>query len=333
MLLPFVSVVMPVRNRRALLEKCLQSIREMDYPQDRLEVIVADADSEDGSAELAESMGATVIPNPAKDLCTGRNLAFAACSGEIVAFCDSDSVVPKDWIRSALKYLQDPAIAGVGGPEMTPNEGVVPQSIHCCFTLPSYVSVHSHSGRAGAVRRVPHVPTCNFVCRREALSKVMPLSWTKGCGSDLHLGRMLREQGYALLRAPDVRMWHHKRSTWQAFMSQLYAYGKGRAHLVKTGSPLGWTHGIAAFSVPAALMLAAAASVLPQVTGWLETAALLSFLGCMGYAFALTRRISVAICTPLLLAAGTACWSAGFLRVWLTPAPALALPSPETSAS
>ena len=51
---PFVSVIIPVRNEAAFIARTLDRILNQDYPQDRLEVIVADGMSDDGTREILE---------------------------------------------------------------------------------------------------------------------------------------------------------------------------------------------------------------------------------------------------------------------------------------
>ncbi len=50
---PTVSVITPTLNAAAVLEACLRSVREQDYPPEALEVIVADGGSTDGTQALA----------------------------------------------------------------------------------------------------------------------------------------------------------------------------------------------------------------------------------------------------------------------------------------
>ena len=56
--IPFVTVVIPVKNGEGRLEHCLDSLALQDYPEDRYQVIVADGRSTDRTAEIARSRGA-----------------------------------------------------------------------------------------------------------------------------------------------------------------------------------------------------------------------------------------------------------------------------------
>ena len=52
---PFVTVIVPMYNEKHYIAKCLNSLVEQDYPQDRFEVLVVDGMSEDGSRDLAHN--------------------------------------------------------------------------------------------------------------------------------------------------------------------------------------------------------------------------------------------------------------------------------------
>ena len=53
---PFVSVIMPVRNEADFIERSLGAVMEQDYPHARMEIIVADGNSADGTRALIEEM-------------------------------------------------------------------------------------------------------------------------------------------------------------------------------------------------------------------------------------------------------------------------------------
>jgi succinoglycan biosynthesis protein ExoA len=59
--LPLVSVIMPVRNEMAYIERSLGAVLRQDYPADRLEVLVIDGLSDDGTREYIRSMQPRII--------------------------------------------------------------------------------------------------------------------------------------------------------------------------------------------------------------------------------------------------------------------------------
>jgi len=119
---PSVSIVMPVRNEIQFIERNLEQILKQDYPTEKLEVIVADGGSDDGTRELLDRMATStgrikVIDNQQKIVPTGLNAAIEESKGEIVIRIDGHVVVEKDFVKESVKVLQDhPEAWAAGGP-------------------------------------------------------------------------------------------------------------------------------------------------------------------------------------------------------------------------
>ena len=111
---PFVSVVIPTLNAARTLGECLASIREQDYPRDRLELVVADAGSTDGTLDIAAKYEVdTIAENPLKTGEAGKSAGIEQARGEIIALIDSDNILPdSSWLRSMTAPFQDPEIVG-----------------------------------------------------------------------------------------------------------------------------------------------------------------------------------------------------------------------------
>src|SRR5437879_12810124 len=63
--LPGISILMPTLNAERYLEECLRSIRSQDYPQQLIEIVVADAGSTDATLDLLKRYGVhRDVPNP-----------------------------------------------------------------------------------------------------------------------------------------------------------------------------------------------------------------------------------------------------------------------------
>lgn len=314
--LPLISVVIPIRNSRVILEACLHSIRALDYPQDRIELIVPDAHSTDDGPAIAKKFGAVVVANDELMIAPGRNVGFAASHGEIIAFTDADCIVDRDWLKNAVRYFADPQVGAVGGPSpVPPNQGALAEAIGYFFRLSVILAGAAHVEQQKNVEHVRHIPGCNILCRRSALEKIFPLHWTTTSGEDLQMGRLLLQQGYSLLRVPDVRVWHFKRTTVKAFFWQMQSYGRGRMRLGKIDRAwLRPAHVVCGLAIPLLLLSGAILFVLsPQL--------LLAALGCSALAmatftvWALSHGASTAILWsgPTVLVVGCIGWSRGFL--------------------
>lgn len=120
---PSVSIIIPTLNSAKTLKDCLESIVMQDYPKDRVEVIIADAGSTDGTLEIVNSINSTnptnsinpidlkVVPNPLKTGEAGKAAGLKHAENDIIAFIDSDNILPdKDWLKRMVEPFDDPEI-------------------------------------------------------------------------------------------------------------------------------------------------------------------------------------------------------------------------------
>jgi glycosyltransferase involved in cell wall biosynthesis len=139
--LPFVSYLIVAHNERAEVDAKLANTAELDYPDDRLEVIFASDGSDDGTnarvAELWRSANGgprrRLLPLPRVGKNAALNAAAAAASGEILVFSDADSHLAPDAIRRLVAPLGDPAIGATGGDYRYAGRGVEGERAYWTF--------------------------------------------------------------------------------------------------------------------------------------------------------------------------------------------------------
>jgi glycosyltransferase involved in cell wall biosynthesis len=120
--IPKVSVVVPVRNGGPLFERCLRSVVAQEYPRDRLEILVVDNGSTDGSFDTAERLGLLPLRESRPGAAHARNRGLAEAKGDIVAFADADSEVEPSWVGRLVEALAE-ADAVTGRIEPFPSNG------------------------------------------------------------------------------------------------------------------------------------------------------------------------------------------------------------------
>lgn len=111
---PTVSVVLPTLNEGARLGRCLASIRGQDYPQDRIEILVADGGSIDDTLDIARSFDCQVIDAAGSLAEAAKGLALQRATGDLVAMIDADNtVVDPAWLgRAAAALARHPEALG-----------------------------------------------------------------------------------------------------------------------------------------------------------------------------------------------------------------------------
>jgi glycosyltransferase involved in cell wall biosynthesis len=105
---PLVTVVMPTRDRAALLPRAVHSVLGQSMPD--LELVVVDDGSTDGTLELLATVAdprLRVLPRPARGVSAARNAALAVARGELVAYLDTDNVWSPQFLEVMVSELRD----------------------------------------------------------------------------------------------------------------------------------------------------------------------------------------------------------------------------------
>jgi cellulose synthase/poly-beta-1,6-N-acetylglucosamine synthase-like glycosyltransferase len=117
--LPFVSIIVIVRNGERNIAEKIENCLALDYPKDRLEVIIASDGSEDRTVEIAESFKTQEVKIVAAQEHVGKismmNRAVPGASGEILVFSDVSAMLPANTVQVLASWFQDLAIGGVCG--------------------------------------------------------------------------------------------------------------------------------------------------------------------------------------------------------------------------
>lgn len=315
---PFVSIIIPVKNDASLLKACLESISNLDYPKNKIEVIIADGMSTDNSAEVAKNYGARVVLNEKQTVSPGRNIAFKRSSGEVIAFTDADCVVDKNWIINSLKYFEDDKVACVGGPNLTPpDEGNFGKAVGFVFNQRIFSAGSIHARKLENITEVRSIPGCNAIYRREALDKVMPIDESLLTCDDTELNQRLIDKGYKLLYTPDVFVWHYRRPNPKRLFRQMYRYAIGRLQVGKKDRRMiNLIHVLTGVSIPLSLIILLISRSLFSVFLFLF------YLMLVGYfvkAWMVSRSLQIALRTPAVICIILIAWSLGFMRELVYP--------------
>jgi glycosyltransferase involved in cell wall biosynthesis len=117
-----VSIVIPARDEEENLSALLASLASLDFPRERLEIIVVDHESTDRTGEIARSAGARVLLKTGGTISSARNFGASRAAAQILAFLDADCTVAEDWLERALGYFADTKVGIVGSYYVVPLE-------------------------------------------------------------------------------------------------------------------------------------------------------------------------------------------------------------------
>lgn len=222
---PRVSVVVAAYNASRTLKTCLESLRQLRYPD--YELILVDDGSTDTTPQLAAQFPGVRYLRHAENrgLSAARNTGIAAATGQIVAFTDADCRADEDWLYYLVGTLLEGGFAGAGGPNLLPPEdSPVAAAVMASPGGPAHVMLDD--------RHAEHVPGCNMAFWRDALLAVEgfdPL-FTRA-GDDVDLCWRLLRAGFKIGFSPGAFVWHYRRSTVGAYLRQQKGYGAAEALL------------------------------------------------------------------------------------------------------
>ncbi|UPV74292.1 glycosyltransferase [Halorussus limi] len=119
---PTVSIVLPTYNESGIIEKKLDDVVSLDYPMEKVELVVVDS-SDDETPDIIEEYFADrehpdlnlIREQERRGLAPALNDAYAAADNEMVVKTDCDSYVADDALREAAANLADPDVAAVTG--------------------------------------------------------------------------------------------------------------------------------------------------------------------------------------------------------------------------
>jgi glycosyltransferase involved in cell wall biosynthesis len=115
-----ISIIIPAYNEEKHLPSCLDSIKNLNYPEENMEVILVDNGSSDHTREIARSFGFKVLRNDTMNVSGLRNLGANHSNGHILAFLDADCVVSRDWLQNAERYFNAEDVVAWGSPPALP---------------------------------------------------------------------------------------------------------------------------------------------------------------------------------------------------------------------
>ena len=112
---PSVTVIVAAHNEAAVIERRIENLHALDYPADKIEIVVTSDASTDATDELAARAGARVITNPRGGKVAAQDNAVRQTASDVVAFTDANSTWAPNALRKLVRFFADPDVAYVCG--------------------------------------------------------------------------------------------------------------------------------------------------------------------------------------------------------------------------
>ncbi|MFH1474009.1 MAG: glycosyltransferase family 2 protein [Candidatus Aenigmatarchaeota archaeon] len=231
-MLPTVSLIVPARNEEKVIGKCVRSLLNLDYPRDKLELIVAIDGSKDRTLEICKSFGRRVrVIKSCPKTCKGDalNNVIPKAKGEIIGIYDADCIVDKNCLKHAVKHFSDKKIAGVCGNLKSHNkeQGMIARSLALETSFISFIEYFLNSLGANT-----HFFGKNMFIRKNVLMDVGCFD-TETFVEDVEMSIKLKKYGYKTVFEPNAIAWNEEPPSFRAFFKQRIRWARGAAKLLK----------------------------------------------------------------------------------------------------
>jgi len=196
---PAVTITVPVYNEVSSIRTTLERLLEVDYPKDRLQLIVLSDASNDGTDDIVRELGdrgVELLRAPTRRGKTAaENAAVAVARGDVIVNVDATVVVPPGSLKQLIRAFEDPTVGVASGRDVSVSAG----DKHDAGAESSYTSyemlVRDLETRAGSI---VGASGCFYGIRRSIRVSPLPsgLSW------DFASTLVAREQGYRSVSVP-----------------------------------------------------------------------------------------------------------------------------------
>ena len=225
-----VSLVVPCRNERDRIQACLDSLRVSEYPAGRLEILVIDGMSDDGTRDLLGACvradpSIRVFDNPRRITPSALNIGVANARGSVLMLVGAHAEFPATYVRDLVTWLEWSGAEGVGGRcETVPGDDTT-MACAIALALAHPFGVGDSWFRIGTdePRWVDTVP---FGCyRRDLFSRIGGFDEDLVRNQDEEFNYRVLRRGGRLLLVPHVVSRYYARTRLPVVARMFYQYG------------------------------------------------------------------------------------------------------------
>ncbi len=217
--LPCVTVAVCVLNGEATIRQCIESLLKLDYPEDKLRIIVIDNGSTDGTQGILAGYSVEVIHESQTGRGYARNRALQVCTDKFIAFTDADCVVDSKWLIQLIPWITEEKTGIAGGRIITPGNSPL------ALFYESRRIVNNEEFSGNYPFSPPFLATANIILKMEAVEKVGGFNPEYIVAEDADICWRIQDLGYSLRYIKESIVYHHHRVDCRSMFRQSVEYG------------------------------------------------------------------------------------------------------------
>lgn len=229
--LPVASVVVACRNERSHIAPCLDSLVRGQYPLDRLDIVVVDGMSSDGTREIVREYSTRfpcvqLVDNPRLVTPVAFNAGIRAARGEVVAIVGAHATYDPSYLLELVRHLLDYGADEVGAVAtyLPRRDTVLSRAIVVALSHPFGAGANA-AYKIGATKP-QWVDTVSSGCyRRDVFDRIGFFDERLLHSQDIEFNGRLRRAGGKILLVPSARITYYARSELRDFLAHTFRNG------------------------------------------------------------------------------------------------------------
>jgi glycosyltransferase involved in cell wall biosynthesis len=234
--LPLVSIVMPIKDEIDYIDASINAIDDQTYPADRIEILIVDGGSTDGTIDEIErrvrnDLRFALLGGPGVNTPLAMNLGIEASRGQYVAKVDGHGYINPVFIEESVRIMQDDPLVGCVGGEIVP---IARTTIERAIRIARFSKLGVGGGIYTAGRTVHNIDTVQCgVYRRDALVAIGMFDPAMAYGEDEEVNHRLRRYGQRIVFQPAMQFRYQVRPSLRSLFRQYRNYGRARVAVVR----------------------------------------------------------------------------------------------------
>lgn len=245
----FVSVVIPCRNEEGIIAKCLESLVLQDYPKEKIEILVVDGMSEDGTREIVKNISKSfsfikLIDNPKKKTPFAMNVGIKNSNGGIIIIMGAHADYENNYISKCVNYLNSSGADCVGGEMKIRSLNDTFASKAISLTLSSLFGAGNAHYKVGKMDKPRKVDTVFGACyRKNVFERIGFFNEQLTRNQDLEFNLRLKNAGGRIMLFPDVASYYYPKADFLSFFKHNFEDGFWVIYPIKFGvRAFSWRH-------------------------------------------------------------------------------------------
>ena len=246
----YISIIIPILNEKNYIENCLISVLKSDYSKEKMEILLIDGGSDDGTLEIIQKFQEEfsfikLLRNPKKIVPISMNIGIKEAKGDYIIRLDAHADYPVNYFSKLIEWHQKLDADNVGTTIVTKVKNKTLKANSIKEILSHKFGVGDSDFRTG-IKDVKEVDTVPFGCyKKEVFEKYGLYDERLVRNQDIELNKRIINGGGKIYLIPDVQCTYYARENFKALAKNNFSNGYWNiltAYYTKTLNSLSLRH-------------------------------------------------------------------------------------------